>query len=204
MLVEHVGKRPSVADSAYVAPTAVVAGDVRIGEDTRVLFGAVVVANEGPVDIGDRCIIMENAVLRGRARHPLRLGNRVLVGPHAHLNGAVVDDDVFIATGASVFPGSHIETGSELRINCIVHVNTRLPEGTSVPIGWIAVGDPAELYEPSRVDDYWPKLRALDFPATLFEVPREELTMERLTSTYVDLFGRHKDDRHIDRTATRS
>jgi carbonic anhydrase/acetyltransferase-like protein (isoleucine patch superfamily) len=118
----------------------------------------------------------------------------VLVGLHAHLNGVVVDDDVFIATGVSAFPGARIESGSEARINCVIHVNTRLPARTTVPIGWIAVGDPAELFEPSRVDDYWPKLRALDFPTTLFDVPREELTMDRLTSIYVDLFGAHRDD----------
>ncbi len=198
MLIEHGGKSPTVPHSAYIAPTAVVCGDVRIGENARILFGAVVVGDDGPVEIGAQCIVMENAVLRGRPRHPLRLGDRVLVGPHAHLNGVVVEDDVFIATGASAFPGSRVESGSELRINSVVHVNTRLPAGTTVPIGWIAVGDPAELFEPSRVDDYWPKLKALDFPNTLFEVPREELTMEKLTSIYVDLFGRHRDDRIID------
>jgi hypothetical protein len=44
---------------------------------------------------------------------------------------------------------------SEVRINAVVHVNTRLPAGTTVPIGWIAVGDPAELFDPSRHDAYW-------------------------------------------------
>lgn len=197
MLIEHEGKSPSIAGSAYVAPTAVVCGDVRIGENSRVLFGAAIVASGGSIDIGDQCIIMENAVLRGRSKHPLRVGNRVLVGPHSHLNGVTVDDDVFIATGVSAFPGAYIERGSEIRINSIVHVNTRLPAETTVPIGWIAVGDPAELFEPSRVDEYWPKLKALDFPTTLFGVAREELTMDALTSIYVDLFGRHRDDRVI-------
>jgi carbonic anhydrase/acetyltransferase-like protein (isoleucine patch superfamily) len=194
LLIEHAGKRPSIADSVYVAPTAVVCGDVRIGADSRVLFGAVIVADDGPVEIGAQCIVMENAVLRGRPRHPLRLGDRVLVGPHAHLNGVTVEDDVFIATGVSAFPGAHIENGSEVRINSVVHVNTRLPAGTTVPIGWIAVGDPAELFEPSRADDYWPKLKALDVPNTLFGVAREELTMGKLTSIYVGLFGEHRDD----------
>jgi gamma-carbonic anhydrase len=197
MLIEHAGTAPRVADSAYVAPTAVICGDVRIGEGSRVLFGAVIVADEGPIEIGANCIVMENAVLRGRPRHPLRLGDCVLVGPHAHLNGVTVDNDVFIATGVSAFPGARIERSSELRINCVVHVNSRVPAGTTIPIGWIAVGDPAELFEPSRLDDYWPKLKALDFPRTLFDVPREQLTMERLTSIYVDLFGRHQGDRVI-------
>ena len=52
MLVEHRGKRPSVDPSAYVAPTAVLCGDVRVGPDSRVLFGAVVSGEDGHVEIG--------------------------------------------------------------------------------------------------------------------------------------------------------
>jgi carbonic anhydrase/acetyltransferase-like protein (isoleucine patch superfamily) len=105
MLFEHDGKGPVIADSAYVAPNAVVCGDVRIGRDCRVLFGAVLVADGGPVDLGDSCVVMENALIRGRSAHPAQIGDRVLVVPHAHLNGTTVDSDVFIATGASLSPG---------------------------------------------------------------------------------------------------
>jgi carbonic anhydrase/acetyltransferase-like protein (isoleucine patch superfamily) len=48
---------------------------------------------------------MEQAVLRGTARHPVRLADHVLVGPHAHLTGCTVEDSVFVATGACVFNG---------------------------------------------------------------------------------------------------
>ncbi len=71
--MEHAGKRPRVAPSAYVAPTAMICGDVTIGEGVRVLFGAVVVAEGGRVDIGAECIIMEHAVIRGVARYPTHL-----------------------------------------------------------------------------------------------------------------------------------
>lgn len=194
MLIEHDGHRPTVAASAYVAPTAVLSGDVHVGDNCRILFGAVLSADGGPVRVGDGCVVMEDAVLRGRSGHPLSLGANVLTGPHAHLNGATVEDDVFLATGVSVFPGARVETGVEVRINAVVHVNTRVPAGATVPIGWIAVGDPAEFYPPSAHDQYWPKLRALDFPGTLFGVPRDELTMGRMTAIYGDVFGRHVDD----------
>ena len=62
----------------------------------------------------------------------------MLIGPHAHLNGSTVEDEVFIATGASLFPGSVAGTGSELRINSVLHANSKLAPGTIVPIGWIA------------------------------------------------------------------
>lgn len=66
MLIEHEGKRPSVEESAYVAPTAVVCGEVTVGPDSRILFGAVLTTEGGRVEVGERCIVMENAVLRGR------------------------------------------------------------------------------------------------------------------------------------------
>lgn len=149
MLIEHEGQRPQVADSAYVAPTAVVCGDVTVGADCRVLFGAVLTAEGGPVVLGKRCIVMENAVLRGRESHPTVLGDHVLVGPHAHLNGARIEDEVFLATGVSVFPGARIGHGSEVRINSVVHVNTQVPDGTTIPISWIAVGTPPSYSPPT-------------------------------------------------------
>jgi gamma-carbonic anhydrase len=148
VLIEHEGKRPTVPDSAYVAPNAVLCGDVTIGPDCRILFGAVLTAEGGPIVLGERCIVMENALVRGRQSHPAVLGDHVLVGPHAHVNGAHVEHDVFMATGVSVFPGARVGHGSEVRIGAVVHVNSRLAEGTMVPIGWIAAGDPADLFPP--------------------------------------------------------
>ncbi len=111
MLLEHQGKSPRIADSAYVAPTAVICGDVTIGPDSRVLFGAVITAEGGPVEIGAECIIMENAVIRRTPRHPARLGDHVLVGPRAYLTGCTVADDVFLATGATISSFAQISAG---------------------------------------------------------------------------------------------
>lgn len=198
MLIEHEGQRPQVADSAYVAPTAVVCGDVTVGADCRVLFGAVLTAEGGPVVLGKRCIVMENAVLRGRESHPTVLGDHVLVGPHAHLNGARIEDEVFLATGVSVFPGARIGHGSEVRINSVVHVNTQVPDGTTIPISWIAVGDPAELFPPDAHEELWAIQRTLDFPRTVFGMERHEATMERVSARYAERFGRHRDDRVLE------
>ena len=65
LLLEHRGKTPNIHPSAYIAPTATICGDVTIGENSRVLFGAILVAEGGSVEIGANCIIMENAVIRG-------------------------------------------------------------------------------------------------------------------------------------------
>jgi carbonic anhydrase/acetyltransferase-like protein (isoleucine patch superfamily) len=198
VLIEHEGKRPRVARSAYVAPNAVLCGDVTVGEDSRVLFGAVLTAEGGAIEIGSGCIVMENALVRGRSGHPALVGDHVLVGPHAHVNGAVVEDDVFLATGVCVFPGARVGTGSEVRINAVVHVNSSVAQHTTVPIGWIAVGDPAQLFPPDAHDQLWPVQRAMDFPGTVFGIERDELTMEKVARRYAELFGRHRDDRVLE------
>lgn len=100
MLIEHEGSSPRLAESAYVAPNAVLCGDVAVGEDARILFGAVLTAEGGRVEIGARAIVMENALVRGRRGHPATLGAHVLVGPHAHVNGATIEDEAFLGTGA--------------------------------------------------------------------------------------------------------
>ena len=158
--------------TASVAPSAVVTGDVSIGARSRVLAGAVVTGDLGPVVIGSDVVVMEHALLRGRAQHPLHVGDAVLIGPHTHLNGTVVEDEVFVATGVSMFPGSRAGTGCELRINSVVHVNTELAPGTVVPIGWIAAGRPAQLFSPDRHDELWAVQEPMDFPGTVYGVPR--------------------------------
>lgn len=161
-----------VHPDAWISPHAIVKGQVTVGAGSRVLDLVVIHAVQGPVTIGRDVVVMEHAVLRGRAEHPLVIGDSVLIGPHTHVNGAVVEDEVFVATGASLFPGSRAGAGSELRINSVLHVNSRLAPGTVVPIGWIAAGDPAQLFSPDRHDDLWAVQEHLDFPGTVYGVHR--------------------------------
>jgi gamma-carbonic anhydrase len=177
-----------VHPSAWVAPNAVVTGDVTIGAGSRVLYGAVLNGDLGPVVLGSDVVVMEHALLRGRADHPVHIGDSVLVGPHTHLNGTTVEDEVFVATGVSMFPGSVAGTGSELRINSVLHVNSRLEPGTTLPIGWIAAGDPAQLFSPDRHDELWAVQEPLDFPGTVYGVPRGT-SMREIMRRQSEAFG---------------
>ena len=201
MLIEHAGRRPRVADSAYVAPTAVVSGDVVVGEDCRVLFGAVLTAEgDGSIELGERCTVMENALVRGRPGNRTVLGDHVIVGPYAHLNGVEIGDDAFIATNAALFPGARVGARAEVRIGGVVHVNSRLPDDGLVPIGWVAVGDPAEVLSPDRHREIWAIQEKLDFPGTVFGLERPapgETILPEVSRRYAELFGRHRDDRII-------
>jgi carbonic anhydrase/acetyltransferase-like protein (isoleucine patch superfamily) len=201
VLLEHRGKTPHIHSSAYIAPTATICGDVSIGENSRILFGATLVAEGGPVEIGADCIIMENAVIRGTPGFPARLGNAILVGPHAYLTGCVVEDSVFLATGTTVFNGAHIGTKAEVRINGVVHIKTKLPSGSTVPIGWVAVGDPAQLFPPNEHDHIWALQEPLNFPRTVFgleRAPEGETIMPEMTTRYAHALGRHFEDRLLD------
>jgi gamma-carbonic anhydrase len=170
VFVEHRLKIPQVSESAYIAPTAVLAGDVTVGPHSRVLFGAVITAEGGPVEIGKNCVIMENAVIRGVPNQETRVGDDVLIGPHAHLTGCVIEGGSRIATGAIVFNGARIETGAEVEFNAVVYVNTVVPAGTAVPMGWFAGGQPAEFVAPGDWDRIRVVMGPLDYPGTVFGV----------------------------------
>jgi carbonic anhydrase/acetyltransferase-like protein (isoleucine patch superfamily) len=197
MLLKHQGKRPRIHESAYVAPNATICGDVKIGANSRVLFGAVIAAEGGPVEIGAGCIIMENAVLRGTRRHPLSLGDHVLVGPRAYLTGCAIEDNVFLATGATVFNGARIGTRAEVRVNGVVHLKTRLPADAVVPIDWVAVGDPAQIFPPHEHEKIWAIQEPLNFPREVFGLERAkagETIMPELTRRYAAFLSNHLAD----------
>jgi gamma-carbonic anhydrase len=194
VLLEHRGRVPEVDPSAYVAPTAVICGAVRVGPLARVLFGAVLTAEDGEVTIGARTVVMENALVRARAGHPAVVGDDVLVGPHAHVNGARIGAECFIATGAALFPGCVAGPGCEVRVHGVVQVNTVLPPGTTVPIGWVAVGDPAQIFPPDQHERIWAVQERLDFPGTVYGISRDTPAKQRM-SRQSAWFDAHRGDR---------
>jgi carbonic anhydrase/acetyltransferase-like protein (isoleucine patch superfamily) len=130
----------------------VLAGDVRIGARSCVLFGAVLTDEGGAVEIGAQCVVMEHAVVRGTQQHTVIVGDHVLLGPHSYVSGATLDDAVFVATGAMVFNGAHMGRASSVALGGAVHIAARLEPEARVPIGWVAIGDPARMYAPDDVE----------------------------------------------------
>ncbi len=191
MLVEHAGRRPTVAPSALVAPSAVVSGDVDVGAGTVVLPGAVVTSQgRAPVRIGECCVVMENAVIRGAG------------SPNAHVSGATVESRVYLATGAAVFNGAVLEEGSVVAINAVVQIATRLTPGSFVPIGHIAFGDPARIVSPSEAPALRLEIAALGFTKNVFGLEAKSLAdpnvIEELCRRYSRSLLRHRDDQAVD------
>jgi carbonic anhydrase/acetyltransferase-like protein (isoleucine patch superfamily) len=200
MLIEHQGKRPSIHESAFVAPSAVVCGDVKIGPHCRVAFGAVLVAQGGSVVIGTQSIIRENAIIRATPQHSVQIGSYVLVGPNAALYGCVVEDEAFLATGVTIFHGARIGKRAEVRINGVVHVHSVLPEKAMVPIGWVAVGDPAKVLPPDEHQRIWAIQEPLNFPLTVYGVERSPdggVDMKEITRRLAESLAEHRHDRII-------
>jgi carbonic anhydrase/acetyltransferase-like protein (isoleucine patch superfamily) len=164
-----------------------------------VQHGAVITSEGGAITLGDNVIVMENALIRATATNPVHIGDHVLVGPMASVSGALIEDEVFLATGTRVFNGARIGARSEVRINAVVHLRTVLPPETTVPIGWVAVGEPAQLLSPDRHEEIWAAQRELDFPGYVFGLDRETPDlMVQLTERYGRSLARHAGDRPAD------
>lgn len=200
MLINHLGRTPIIETSAFIAPNATICGDVRVGKNTRIMYGATVIAEGGTIEIGDNCVVLENAVLRSTCKHSLKIGNEVLIGPNTHVVGCTIEDSVFIATGASIFHGAKLCKGSEVRINGVVHIKTILPENQIVPIGWIAIGNPVEILPTEKHDDIWSTQKPLNFPKYVYDVDREleaENTMHEIMKMMTNALKTHTDDKII-------
>lgn len=193
-------RRPSIDPSATIAPSAVLRGDVRVGPLAVVRDGAILVADGGTICIGESSIVMEHAVIRSTEADNCSIGSHVMIGPHTHLTGCTIEDEVFIATGVSVFNGATLRKCSEVRINGVVHIDTLLKAGATVPIGWVAVGNPAQLFPPDRHDEIWAIQKELNFPQRVFGEPRQRddgvSLMRRMIGKYAKAL--HKRLRGID------
>ena len=198
MILEHQGKRPTVHPTAYVAPNATLCGDVTVGAHARILFGAVLTGEGGSAEVGEHSIVMENAILRASKRHPLRVADHVLVGPQAYLTGCPVEEDVFLATGVRVFNGAVVKARAEVRINAVVHLKTVVPEGATVPIGWVAVGNPARILPAAEHDAIWEAQEPLNFSEFVFGLKRDangDNLAPLITERYGHALESHKNDR---------
>jgi carbonic anhydrase/acetyltransferase-like protein (isoleucine patch superfamily) len=194
MLLKHAGHAPRIDATAYVAPNAMVCGDVTVGPGCRILFGAQVIAEGGSIRIGSECIVMENAVLRSTARHSLSIGNNCLIGPNSHVVGCTIEDEVFVATGAAVFHSARLGKGCEVRINGVVHLLTQVPAGATVPIGWVAVGNPARILPPGEHDQIWEVQQPLNFPLAVYGFERSEADMVKITRRLSQGLASHAGD----------
>ena len=136
------GKRPSVHPDAYIAPTAVLIGDVEIGPGASVWFGAILRGDEAQIKVGAGANIQDNAVIHCAHNLPTVIEENASVGHSAQLEGCVVEQGAVVGMGATMLQRSRLGRGSLLAAGAV------LGEGSEVPAGHMAAGVPAAVKKP--------------------------------------------------------
>ena len=139
-IYEFDGKQPSFpADgTSWVAPSADLMGDVRLGSEASVWFGVVIRADNTPIIIGARSNVQDNAVLHSDPGEPLTIGEGVTIGHRVMLHGCTIGDNSLIGMGATVLNGAVIPE------NCLVGAGALVTEGKTFAPGSLIVGVPAK------------------------------------------------------------
>jgi carbonic anhydrase/acetyltransferase-like protein (isoleucine patch superfamily) len=139
MIIEHKGKKPKIANSAFIAETAVIIGDVTIEEDANIWYGAVLRGDIAPIIIKKGANIQDNTVIHVDTNIPCIVGEYVTVGHAAILHSTTVERESLIGMGATLLTGSRVNAHSIIGANALVAENKEIPEGS------LAVGLPAKV-----------------------------------------------------------
>lgn len=133
------GTAPRLADSAWVADSAQVMGNVVLAEDSSVWFGAVLRGDTETITVGKGSNIQDGSVLHADVGFPLTLGEHVTVGHQVMLHGCTIGDETLIGIGATVLNGAKIGK------NCLVGARALVTEGKEFPDGSMIFGSPAKV-----------------------------------------------------------
>lgn len=131
----------------WVAPSAHVIGNVRLGEDVGIWFGAVIRGDNELIDIGARSNIQELCMLHTDPGAPMSIGVDCTVGHSAILHGCTIGDGSLIGMGATVLNRARIGSG------CIVGANSLVAEGKEFPDNSLILGSPARVVRPLRAEE---------------------------------------------------
>ena len=138
-IVEFEGKTPRVSSDAWIAPTAVLIGDVSIAADASIWFGVVLRGDFGQIHVGAGTNIQDNAVIHSADQLPTVIGAGVTVGHLSILEGCTVEDGALIGMGSILMQRSHVGRRS------LVGAGSVVTEGMKIPAGVVAAGAPASV-----------------------------------------------------------
>lgn len=137
MILEYEGKRPRIGHEVFVAPTAVIIGDVVIGDGSSIWFGAVLRGDDGQIIIGCGSNVQDNAVLHTTPEAPTILGDDVTIGHGALLEGCTIESGAVIGMGAVVLENAIVGAQAMIAAGSVV------TPGAVIPSRWLAAGSPA-------------------------------------------------------------
>ena len=133
------GKKPKIHKSVYIAPTAVIIGDVKIGEWSNIWFGAVLRGDSGPITIGKNTSIQENVTIHMEKGTSVKIGTNCIIGHHAMIHGPVeIGDGCLIGIGANILHNTKMNDGSMIAAGAVI-------TNKEVPSRQLWAGVPAKL-----------------------------------------------------------
>lgn len=138
---------PRIGRDVFVAPNATVVGDVELGDEVSIWFGAVLRGDVERLTIGRRSNVQDNSVLHSDPGSPLTLGENVTVGHAVILHGCTIGDGTLIGMGASILNDARIGR------NCLVGANALITEGKVFEAGTLIIGSPARAVRPLTPDE---------------------------------------------------
>jgi carbonic anhydrase/acetyltransferase-like protein (isoleucine patch superfamily) len=127
MIIEYRGKRPRIAASAFVAPTAVLIGDVQIGEESSIWFGTVLRGDNGPIRVGSRSSIQDNSVIHVSEGHQTIIGDDCTIGHCAVLEDCTIENGALIGSNSVVLNGAIVGAKSLIGAGSVVGANANIP-----------------------------------------------------------------------------
>jgi carbonic anhydrase/acetyltransferase-like protein (isoleucine patch superfamily) len=146
-LLPFEGSVPEVADDAWVAPGAVLVGQVSLGSRSSVWYGAVLRGDGSSITVGIGSNVQDGTVVHADPGFPAVIGDGVVVGHGAVVHGCTVEDGSLIGMGSRVLNGARIGAGSLVAAGAVVL------EGTQVPPGSLVAGVPAKVRRPLTDDE---------------------------------------------------
>jgi len=125
--------------TVFIAPGAVILGQVTIGERSSIWYGAVLRGDLAPIVIGQETSVQDGCLIHVRIEYPCYIGNRVTLGHRAVLHGCTIEDEVLVGIQATILDGAVIGAGS------IVGAGAVVSPGTVIPPGSLVLGIPAKV-----------------------------------------------------------
>ncbi len=147
MIGELKGKKPNIHEDAFVAETAVVIGDVSIGEGSSIWYNSVLRGDIETIKIGKYTNIQDNATVHNEVDIPAILGDYVVVGHNCVIHGCTIGDNCLIGMGAIVLNGAVIGD------NCIIGAGALITQGKVIPPNSLVLGSPGKVIRQVTADD---------------------------------------------------
>jgi carbonic anhydrase/acetyltransferase-like protein (isoleucine patch superfamily) len=146
MIYKFGSKRPSISESAFIAETACIIGDVSIGERSSVWFNTVIRGDRARISIGNGCSIQDNAVIH-TDDNEVKIGDGVIIGHGCIVHGKQIDNNALIGMNSTILHGAHICEYA------IVGAGALIPPNYKVPANTVVMGVPCKEVRKTNEED---------------------------------------------------